>query len=883
MDAQQEKDEKKIIKISVRNLVEFILREGDIDNRHGRTASPEAMWEGSRIHKRIQKNKGANYHAEVPLKIELSEGDYTLAIEGRADGIEITCDGERQLDFSDNFNHLAVEEGMHVTIDEIKGIYMNLDALDEPVGVHRAQAMCYAYIYALQHDLAEISVQLTYCNLDTIELTKTAFLGNLKYFRETFSFAELAEWFTRLTDEYKKWADFQFAWQNLRQASIKKLEFPYAYRKGQKELASDVYRTIARRKNLFIQAPTGVGKTISTVFPAVKAVGEGLGDKIFYLTAKTITGTVAKEAFELLRTRGYQAKIIQLTAKEKLCLCEEMDCNPVHCPYAKGHYDRVNDAVYNLLQKEDVFTREVILEQAREYRVCPFEMSLDTATWADDIIGDYNYVFDPNVYLKRFFAEGTRGDYIFLVDEAHNLVERSREMYSASIYKEDFLAAKKLLKPYQEKHDRCAERVIRHLEKCNRILLGYKRECENYVVYENIGTLIFALTRLAADLDEYLQKSPDFPERREVNEFYLNLRNFMNIYELVDEHYVVYSEHEEDGRFKLKFYCVDPSLNLQERIDKGNATIFFSATLLPIQYYKSLLSTRRDNYAVYAQTAFSEEQRLLLFGNDVSSKYTRRGRAEYERIALYIEKTARAKQGNYMVFFPSYRMMQEVYDVFLEGGETDEMRPQEYFPEGAENAEIVEHPEEAEIAEHPEEAEIAEHPNDAENPGDAEPCLWCMMQQTGMREAEREAFLQAFSGEASKRRGGSLVAFCVLGGIFGEGIDLKKEQLIGAVIVGTGLPQISNEREILMRYYDERAGAGFDYAYRFPGMNKVLQAAGRVIRTTEDVGVIELLDERFLRSDYRGLFPREWEQRRICNVNEVEQMLAEFWERRQEF
>lgn len=883
MDAQQEKDEKKIIKISVRNLVEFILREGDIDNRHGRTASPEAMWEGSRIHKRIQKNKGANYHAEVPLKIELSEGDYTLAIEGRADGIEITCDGERQLDFSDNFNHLAVEEGMHVTIDEIKGIYMNLDALDEPVGVHRAQAMCYAYIYALQHDLAEISVQLTYCNLDTIELTKTAFLGNLKYFRETFSFAELAEWFTRLTDEYKKWADFQFAWQNLRQASIKKLEFPYAYRKGQKELASDVYRTIARRKNLFIQAPTGVGKTISTVFPAVKAVGEGLGDKIFYLTAKTITGTVAKEAFELLRTRGYQAKIIQLTAKEKLCLCGEVDCNPVHCPYAKGHYDRVNDAVYNLLQKEDVFTREVILEQAREYRVCPFEMSLDTATWADDIIGDYNYVFDPNVYLKRFFAEGTRGDYIFLVDEAHNLVERSREMYSASIYKEDFLAAKKLLKPYQEKHDRRAERVIRHLEKCNRILLGYKRECENYVVYENIGTLIFALTRLAADLDEYLQKSPDFPERREVNEFYLNLRNFMNIYELVDEHYVVYSEHEEDGRFKLKFYCVDPSLNLQERIDKGNATIFFSATLLPIQYYKSLLSTRRDNYAVYAQTAFSEEQRLLLFGNDVSSKYTRRGRAEYERIALYIEKIARAKQGNYMVFFPSYRMMQEVYDVFLEGGETDEMRPQEYFPEGAENAEIVEHPEEAEIAEHPEEAEIAEHPNDAENPGDAEPCLWCMMQQTGMREAEREAFLQAFSGEASKRRGGSLVAFCVLGGIFGEGIDLKKEQLIGAVIVGTGLPQISNEREILMRYYDERAGAGFDYAYRFPGMNKVLQAAGRVIRTTEDVGVIELLDERFLKSDYRGLFPREWEQRRICNVNEVEQMLAEFWERRQEF
>ena len=769
--------EKEEVKISVRELVEFILRSGDIDNRRGGWADKESLAKGTRIHKKIQRQMGAAYQAEVPLNCRFCYEDLDLLVEGRADGIE--------------------EKEDHVMVDEIKGVHRELRFVEEPVPVHLAQARCYAAIYAEQNQLEQMEVQMTYCNMETEEIRRFSYM---------FDAQELKTWFQKLADTYYIWAHWHQEWKKVRNASMIGLEFPFPYREGQRELVHGVYRTILREKQLFIQAPTGVGKTISTVFPAVKAVGEGLGDKIFYLTAKTITGTVAKEAFELLRTRGYQAKIIQLTAKEKLCLCEEMDCNPVHCPYAKGHYDRVNDAVYNLLQKEDVFTREVILEQAREYRVCPFEMSLDTATWADDIIGDYNYVFDPNVYLKRFFAEGTRGDYIFLVDEAHNLVERSREMYSASIYKEDFLAAKKLLKPYQEKHDRRAERVIRHLEKCNRILLGYKRECENYVVYENIGTLIFALTRLAADLDEYLQKSPDFPERREVNEFYLNLRNFMNIYELVDEHYVVYSEHEEDGRFKLKFYCVDPSLNLQERIDKGNATIFFSATLLPIQYYKSLLSTRRDNYAVYAQTAFSEEQRLLLFGNDVSSKYTRRGRAEYERIALYIEKTARAKQGNYMVFFPSYRMMQEVYDVFLEGGETDEMRPQEYFPEGAENAEIVEHPEEAEIAEHPEEAEIAEHPNDAENPGDAEPCLWCMMQQTGMREAEREAFLQAFSGEASKRRGGSLVAFCVLGGIFGEGIDLKKEQLIGAVIVGTGLPQISNEREILMRYYDERAG-----------------------------------------------------------------------------
>lgn len=809
MSKQIVKNEKGIIKISVRNLVEFILREGDIDNRRGKGVSAEAMQEGSRIHRKIQKRMGANYHAEVPLRIVIEEEEYQLVVEGRADGIIIES-GEQEISFADNFNHMEISDEMRVIIDEIKGVYMKLELLEKPIGVHRAQAMCYAYIYALQHELCRIDVQMTYCNLDT---------EDIRYFKESFSFEELAEWFEKLISEYKKWADFQFAWHQLRQESIQKLEFPYTYRAGQKELAGGVYRTISRKKNLFIQAPTGVGKTISTVFPAVKAVGEGLGDKIFYLTAKTITGGVAKEAFELLRSHGYQAKIIQITAKEKLCKCEEMDCNPVHCPYAKGHYDRVNDAVFNLLQKEDVFTREVLLEQAEEYRVCPFELCLDTASWVDDIICDYNYVFDPNVYLKRFFAEGTKGDYIFLVDEAHNLVERSREMYSARIYKEDFLEVKKLIKKYDAK-------LAGDFDKCNRILLEYKRECESYVLYDNIGNLAFALMRLAGNLDEFLQKGPEFPERKEVQEFYLNLRKFMNTYELLDGHYVIYSEHEEDGRFKLKLYCVDPSLNLQERIDKGNATIFFSATLLPVNYYKSLLSTKKDNYAVYAQSTFSEEQRLLLLGKDVSSKYTRRNAAEYGRIAEYIRCTAQAKKGNYMIFFPSYAMMQQVYGVFCE---------------------------------------IA---------GDS---VECIVQQSNMREAEREEFLEYFSEENSCIREKSLVAFCVMGGIFGEGIDLKNEQLIGAVIVGTGLPQISNEREILKNYYDRRTGEGFDYAYRYPGMNKVLQAAGRVIRTATDVGVIELLDERFLQSDYRPLFPREWEKRTVCSIENVEGFLKEFW------
>ena len=806
---KEEKTEKRSqIRISVRNLVEFILREGDIDNRHGQSVSPEAMLAGSRMHRKIQKRKGSDYHAEVPLKLVLKEEYYDLILEGRADGIQILTEGEKP-DYSVSFQNIVLEDSAKVIIDEIKGIYMKLDHLLAPVGVHLAQAKCYAYIYALQHDLKRIGVQMTYVNLDTEEM---------KYFSEEYTFEALEGWFDNLIASYRKWSDFQYAWKKLRQESIQKLQFPFAYRKGQKELAAGVYRTIQRKKNLFIQAPTGVGKTITTVFPAVKAVGEGLGDRIFYLTAKTVTGTVAWETFDQLRRQGYQAKLIQITAKEKMCLCAEMECNPVHCPYAKGHYDRVNDAVFGLLQKEDFFTREVLLEQAREYQVCPFEMSLDVASWVDDIICDYNYVFDPNVYLKRFFAEGIRGDYIFLIDEAHNLVERSREMYSATLRKEDFLSVRKIMKRYQPKLDK-------DFNKCNRILLDYKRECENYKVYQDIGSFIFTLMNLASGLDEFLQRSTEFPERKEVSEFYFAVRNFLNMYERVDEHYVIYGEHTAEGGFLLKLYCVDPSLNLQECIDKGNAAIFFSATFLPIRYYKSLLSTKQDNYAVYAETAFTEDQSLLLLGRDVSSRYTRRNQDEYRRIAEYIRKTGQAQKGNYMVFFPSYKMMQEVYEVF----------------EGI-------------------------------NCGEMETC----MQVSGMKEEEREAFLGQFAAEHER----SFLAFCVMGGIFGEGIDLKNEQLIGAVVVGTGLPQISNEREILMRYYDERSGEGFDYAYRYPGMNKVLQAAGRVIRTVDDSGVILLLDDRFTRREYESLFPKEWERRSSCTVESVSGYLDAFWEQR---
>lgn len=838
---------------SVRNLVEFILRGGDIDNRSGRMIT-DAMMEGSKIHRKIQRSMGEDYQAEVPLALTIEAEEYMLVIEGRADGIAYgefpNQNSEKEAYTQDTFLDRTGKSEEMVYIDEIKGVYRNVATMEAPVYVHKAQAMCYAYIYALQNHLDQIGVQMTYCNLDT---------EDVKLFQEVFAWDALADWFGNLIAEYRKWADWQIMWRRKRQESIQNLEFPYPYREGQRKLVGDVYRTIRRGKNLFLQAPTGVGKTISTIFPAVKAVGEELADRIFYLTAKTITATVAKETFGLLREQGYQAKIIQLTAKEKLCLCGntaieqeaadqdnpypdfpqiKLECNPQNCPYAKGHFDRVNDAVFELLQASDLFTREEILAQARKHRVCPFELSLDVATWCDNILCDYNYVFDPNVYLKRFFQDSSKEKYLFLVDEAHNLVDRSREMYSATLYKEDILAVKKIMKPHNQA-------IARTLDKCNKAMLDFKRECENYSVCESVGVLTFYLMRLVSQMEEFFEKPREFPDKKTVLDFYFELRNFVNIYDLVDENYVIYDEMQEDGRFMIKLFCVDPSKNLQKCIDKSVSTIFFSATLLPINYYKRLLSTKEDNYAIYAQSTFDETQRLLAFGRDVSTKYTRRGPAEYEKIARYIRAAIRSKKGNYMVFFPSYKMMQDVYDVFVRVERESDTR----------NG-----------------VAVSDEPNIAEE--SLEESLTIIMQHSNMNEAEREEFLQAFEQEDS----GTLVAFCVMGGIFGEGIDLKNDRLIGAVIVGTGLPQISNEREILKQYYDKQGLSGFDYAFRYPGINKVLQAAGRVIRTQEDRGIIVLLDERFLQSDYNALYPREWKNRIVGNVETVDAEICKFWE-----
>lgn len=864
------------VRISVRNLVEFILRSGDIDNR--RQGSPEnAMQEGSRIHRMIQKRMGSEYQAEVFLRYTHETKQYVLMVEGRADGI-IDINGE-------------------ITIDEIKGTYRDVSRMKEPVPVHVAQAKCYAYMYGLQKQADYVRVRMTYCNIET---------EDIRYFFEDYSFQELSEWFQDLIKAYRKWADYSWEWREIRQASIEGIQFPFHYREGQKELVTYVYQTIYHKKKLFLEAPTGVGKTISTVFPAIKAMSRGMGEKLFYLTAKTITRTVADDTIALLRERGLRFKSVILTAKEKICFMEKAECNPENCPYARGHFDRINDAIFDMLTHEESFTREKIESYAEKHQVCPFEMCLDMSLFADGIICDYNYLFDPHVYLKRFFGDGSNGNYLFLIDEAHNLLERGREMYSASLWKEQFVELKRELKltMMSENSEKPAkkgvsgqltlemtvvsqdlsddivevfsdemqedvqgevtaelstqnskiagrsilakkgygEQMIHQLEACNKEMLTLKRNCEECCLVESIDGFVRKLMRFYSTLGEYLEEQEEsrLPIREQLLDFYFDVSHFLDIYELLDEHYVKYTQLGEDGSFLLKLFCVNPCENLKECMRRGRSTILFSATFLPIQYYKGLLGGEAEDYEVYAQSVFNPEKRGLFIASDVTSKYTRRSTEEYFNIARYIDEVVKNRHGNYMVFCPSYSFMQTIYDMYVEHFADEEKE--------------------------------------------------CIIQQEYMTEEDREAFLALFRGnegcdlqahigmEIEIEDEHTLIGFCVLGGIFGEGIDLKNDSLIGAIIVGTGLPQVCYEREILKHYFDEDGENGFDYSYRYPGMNKVLQAAGRVIRTVEDVGIVVLLDERFQQFAYRKMFPREWENYEIVKVDTIAKRVERFWD-----
>ena len=789
-----------LVKLSVRELVEFVLRQGSIRSN---VASSNRAVIGTLAHKKIQKSMEPNYEAEVKLVHECKVEDITFVVEGRADGI--------------------IRDLVSVTIDEIKTTTAPLEAIDENFNLlHWAQAKCYAYFYAKDKNLEEMQVRLTYYNIETKEI---------KHLQRGFFFDELEGFFNQLIKKYHKWIAFYMAWTKERDGSLEALEFPFkTYRKGQREVAISVYKTIKNNKNLFINAPTGIGKTISTLFPALKAMGEGQGSKIFYLTAKTITRTVAEEGILRLYKKGAKLKSITLTAKDKICFCDKRQCHPDYCQWANGHYDRVDDAVYEIITHEDLLTREVIEAYGKKYQVCPFELSLDLAIWADVVICDYNYVFDPNVGLKRFMDHS---DFILLVDEAHNLVDRAREMYSAGLSKKQVLAVKKLLgKQYPA--------ITKELTKINEWLLDLRKdyidELGVYISKEAPKALYTQLRKFLNACDKkLLQKGSDLPN--ELLDLYFEVYNFNRAYELFDEHYVCYAEGNRSEVY-MKLFCLDPSEAIGEITKTSKSVIFFSATLLPIDYFKEMLGGKEE-IAINFESPFNENHALRMIATDVSTRYRDRV-SSLDKICGYIEQTLEKKKGHYMIFFPSYKYMQDTYEHFLERQGTGV----EYLADEVKNEYQVKHMKMGDFT--------------------------LYKQDMSMSEEEREAFLKHFEEE-----GVSTLNFCVLGGIFSEGIDLTGEKLIGVMIVGVGLPQIGLERDLIKGYFDEVGKEGYHYAYTYPGINKVLQAIGRLIRTEEDRGTVLLIDDRYRMPFYQNLLPHAYEW--VKNPDEMQTKLINFW------
>ena len=818
------------VRLAVRQLVEFLLQTGDIDSRF---AGFDRANEGARIHRKLQKQAGDGYRPEVFLSGTRDVEGIRYTVEGRADGI-------------------FVDSEERTVIDEIKTTGVPLQEITEDLNFcHWAQGMVYAAIYADQNDLSHIDVRLTYYQIDDDKVI---------YFTRHFVRDALEDFLLGLLKEYAPWARRQLDWTEKRRTSLLDLQFPYdQYRPGQRALAGEVYRACRTGREagkggfrLFCQAPTGTGKTMSALFPAMKAMGEEKGEKLFYFTARNTARTAAESAVSLLRQAnpGLSFRSVTLTAKEKVCLCKNEAgrpvCLPEVCPFAKGYYNRVKTALADLLDGGGQLDCPAIEAAARRHTVCPFELGLDLSDWCDLIIGDYNYLFDPTVHLRRFFE--LNGDWVFLIDEAHNLPDRAREMYSASFAKSDITEAKRALLKGKNS-------LKRHLIRADKELLALRRACEALAprrgaaavpgsetmtpqvqqmglfdepavkaatgpesseapsllpepIYAQDGTVFFkelppALVRpllgLLPALQDWLEKNSEDPAHETLLDLYFGLHDLLRTAERYDDHYVTQlTAHGSD--LTIRLLCLDPSAFVDDSLACGRASVLFSATLIPPGYYKNVLGCSGAR-AVALESPFPAENLGLYCLPGISTRYRQR-EASVPAISDALAALAAGKVGNYLAFFPSYAYLRQVYADFS--------------------------------ARYPQIRTIA--------------------QESGLDDAGRAAFLEHFSPDPTE----TLLGFGVLGGVFGEGVDLTGSRLIGCAIVGVGLPQVSPRQEMLRRYFEEKDGSGFDYAYRFPGMNKVLQAAGRVIRTETDRGVVLLLDDRFTQEGYRRLFPRHW-------------------------
>ncbi|MEK3884067.1 ATP-dependent DNA helicase [Paenibacillus sp. PL2-23] len=753
------------VALSVRHLVEYVFSSGSIDYR---LQAMDAMHEGTKAHLRLQGEYGEGDRKEVYLKAEIPCGELLFIVDGRADGV------------------LATEP--LPTIDEIKSTGGELERVREAEGypVHWAQAWFYAYMYARDTGTPVMRIQLSYVNTTT---------GETARFDREASFEELERDVWDMLERYAPFARLRRDHELRRDASIEALPFPFeSYRAGQRKLAGAVYKSVEEGVSLFARAPTGIGKTVSTTYPAIKAIGRGLLQRVYYLTARTTTRAAAEDVLQLMAAKGLQLHAVTLTAKEKICFQEETRCEKEHCPFADGYYDRINGAMLDILANETLMTRPVIEQYARKHEVCPFEFSLDLAYAADVVICDYNYVFDPRISFKRLLGEAKKRTAI-LVDEAHNLPDRAREMFSGELSKAPFLGMQRAFKGRHQPAFEAAKAVNDYWIATRKRLAGGKPAISEKDRPDELIALVERFSEVVQPLLE--------TEGGELLELYFLVQRFLRAAKLYDERFTTLIETSRND-VSLKLFCLDPSELVAATVKGYRSIVYFSATLAPLGYYMDMLGGGEGDYTLSLPSPFSREG-LTVAVHPISTRYQDR-EASYKPIAEVIRRTVAAKRGNYMVFFPSYAYMNAVYEVYTHLLEEDEERPH------------------------------------------------TLLQGSGMSEEERHEFLDRFRPDGDR----SLVGFAVMGGIFSEGVDLPGDRLIGVIVIGVGMPQLGLERDTLRSYYSSLGKNGFTYAYVIPGMNKVLQAGGRLIRSETDRGTLVLIDDRYEESGYRQLLPEEW-------------------------
>jgi DNA excision repair protein ERCC-2 len=775
---------KKSLKIAVRDIVAHRLRTGDLVFEFLSSSRPV---DAIRIHQKIQQSRPENYTPEVAVSHRIETELFTLTVGGRIDGVYLEPDR-------------ALIEEIKTTTRSLEHYVNNKDP------IHWGQVKCYAYIYAKEHNLSEIGTQLTYYQVDS---------GEIRQFEQQFTSIELESFFQDLVTGYLQWAQTLANWELIRDESIHKLQFPFGrYRPGQREMAVGVYRTVKNGGQLLAQAATGIGKTMAVIFPALKAMAEGLNAKIFYLTART-TGRIASEkALHKLREKQLKLKSLTITAKDKICFEPGNACNPEECEFARGYFDRANEALKDMFG-QDAFTRSAVEAVARSHQVCPFEFSLELSHWADCIICDYNYAFDPRVFLRHFFQENNN-DYTFLIDEAHNLVDRSREMFSAEIFKQPVLNVRRAIRNE-------LPRVYKILGKMNSWLVKERKKCEEHGPGRHTkqppDDLFPILSGFLGITERWLSLNIKAPFREELLDLFFAISGFMRVAEKYDESYATcYEKLKKD--LKLKLFCIDPSIQLGNALKRCRAAIFFSATMTPMAYFKKILGCNEDAAALTIPSPFPGENLTLFVSDRISTFYRDRERTRLQ-VSQAICTLTNQKKGNYLIFFPSYEYMMMVLESFKS------------------------------------------HCPDSE----------IMLQTPGMSESERDEFLNRYKHPSHK----SLVGFAVMGGIFGEGIDLVGERLSGVVVVGVGLPGISLEKELIKDYFTHTHNAGFEYAYQYPGIKRVFKASGRVIRTENDRGVVLLVDQRYATHRYRSLLPVEWEPIKVRDQEQFAEDLQRFW------